>query len=109
MVIAVSYFPPPPNYPPRRVTHVVRNRWLIAVGIVFAIAALAALLSRGDGYSDTGYSNGGGADAGYSETGYSGESGDSQFYGDGKNSIVTTEDGVTIYSDDNGNSISIGG
>jgi hypothetical protein len=101
MVIAVSYFPPPPNYPPRRVTHVVRNRWLVAVGIVFAIAVLAALLSGGENsYSDSGY-----ADANYTEE----SGGGSQFYVDGKNSIVTTEDGVTIYSDDNGNSISIGG
>ena len=41
--------------------------------------------------------------------GYSDESGNSQFYGDGENSIVTTDDGELIYSDDNGNSFSVGG
>jgi hypothetical protein len=101
----VSYFPPPQNYPPHRPTHVVRNRWLIAVGIVFAIAVLAALLSGGEAsYSDSGY-----VDSSYSDSSYSESGGDSQFYGDGENSIVVTEDGVTIYSDDNGNSVSVGG
>ena len=101
-MIFVSYFPPPPSYPPHRPTRVVRNRWLIAAGIAVAIAFLAALLSVGEStYSDGGYS-----DSGYSESGYSG---DSQFYGDGENSIVTTDDGELIYSDDNGNSFSVGG
>jgi hypothetical protein len=83
----------------------VRNRWLIAAGIAVAIAFLAALLSVGEStYSDGGYS-----DSGYSDRGYSDESGNSQFYGDGENSIVTTDDGELIYSDDNGNSFSVGG
>ena len=99
-MIIVSYFPPPPSYPPHRSTHVVRNRWLIAAGIAVAIAFLAALLSVGEStYSDSGYS----------DSGYSDESGSSQFYGDGENSIVTTDDGELIYSDDNGNSFSVGG
>ena len=56
-MIIVSYFPPPPSYPPHRPTHVVRNRWLIAAGIAVAIAFLAALLSVGEStYSDSGYS-----------------------------------------------------
>ncbi|MDT0349168.1 hypothetical protein [Pseudonocardia charpentierae] len=121
----MSYFPPPPSYPPHRPTHVVRNRWLIAVGIAVAIAFLAALLSVGEstysdsgysdsgysdsGYSDSGYSDSGYSDSGYSDRGYSDESGNSQFYGDGENSIVTTDDGELIYSDDNGNSFSVGG
>jgi hypothetical protein len=114
-VIIVSYFPPPPSYPPHRPTHVVRNRWLIAAGIAVAIAFLAALLSVGEstysdsGYSDSGYSDSGYSDSGYSDRGYSDESGNSQFYGDGENSIVTTDDGELIYSDDNGNSFSVGG
>jgi hypothetical protein len=94
-VIIVSYFPPPPSYPAHRPTHVVRNRWLIAAGIAVAIAFLAALLSVGEST--------------YSDSGYSDESGNSQFYGDGENSIVTTDDGELIYSDDNGNSFSVGG
>ena len=49
------------------------------------------------------------SDSGYSDRGYSNESGNSQFYGDGENSIVTTDDGELIYSDDNGNSFSVGG
>jgi hypothetical protein len=102
------------HYQPHRGNHTLRNRLLAVVGIAFAIAVLAALLSGGDSDSGSGYSDGGAADTsysetGYSDTGYSDESGDSQFYGDGENSIVVTEDGVTIYSDDNGNSISIGG
>ena len=98
-MIIVSYFPPPPSYPPHRPTHVVRNRWLIAAGIAVAIAFLAALLSVGEStYSDSGYSDG-----------YSDESGNSQFYGDGENSIVTTDDGELIYSDDDGKSFSVGG
>jgi hypothetical protein len=94
-VIIVSYFPPPPSYPAHRPTHVVRNRWLIAAGIAVAIAFLAALLSVGEST--------------YSDSGYSDESGNRQFYGDGENSIVTTDDGELIYSDDNGNSFSVGG
>jgi hypothetical protein len=94
-VIIVSYFPPPPSYPAHRPTHVVRNRWLIAAGIAVAIAFLAALLSVGEST--------------YSDSGYSDESGNSQFYGDGENSIVTTDDGELIYSDDDGNSFSVGG
>ena len=94
-MIIVSYFPPPPSYPPHRPTHVVRNRWLIAAGIAVAIAFLAALSSVGEST--------------YSDSGYSDESGNSQFYGDGENSIVTTDDGELIYSDDNGNSFSVGG
>jgi hypothetical protein len=94
-VIIVSYFPPPPSYPPHRPTHGARNRWLIAAGIAVAIAFLAALLSVGEST--------------YSDSGYSDESGNSQFYGDGENSIVTTDDGELIYSDDNGNSFSVGG
>ena len=94
-MIIVSYFPPPPSYPAHRPTHVVRNRWLIAAGIAVAIAFLAALLSVGEST--------------YSDSGYSDESGNSQFYGDGENSIVTTDDGELIYSDDNGNSFSVGG
>jgi hypothetical protein len=109
-VIIVSYFPPPPSYPPHRPTHVVRNRWLIAAGIAVAIAFLAALLSVGESTSsDSGYSDSGYSDSGYSDRGYSDESGNSQFYGDGENSIVTTDDGELIYSDDNGNSFSVGG
>jgi len=97
-VIIVSYFPRRPSYPPHRPTRVVRNRWLIAAGLV-AIAFLAALLSVGEStYSDSGYSDG-----------YSDESGNSQFYGDGENSIVTTDDGELIYSDDDGKSFSVGG
>ena len=99
-MIIVSYFPPPPSYPPHRASHIVRNRWLVAVGIVFAIVVLAALLSGGEsGYSDSGYS----------DSGYSDDSGNSQFYGDGENSIVRTDDGELIYSDDDGNSFSVGG
>ena len=94
-MIIVSYFPPPPSYPAHRPTHVVRNRWLIAAGIAVAIAFLAALLSVGEST--------------YSDSGYSDESGNSQFYGDGENSIVTTDDGELIYSDDKGNSFSVGG
>jgi hypothetical protein len=98
-VIIVSYFPPRPSYPPHRPTRVVRNRWLIAAGLAVAIAFLAALLSVGEStYSDSGYSDG-----------YSDESGNSQFYGDGENSIVTTDDGELIYSDDDGKSFSVGG
>ena len=94
-MIIVSYFPPPPSYPAHRPTHVVRNRWLIAAGIAVAIAFLAALLSVGEST--------------YSDSGYSDESGNSQFYGDGENSIVTTDDGELIYSDDDGKSFSVGG
>jgi hypothetical protein len=109
-VIIVSYFPPPPSDPPHRAKHVVWNRWLIAAGIVVAIAFVAALLSVGESsYSDSGYSDSGYSDSGYSDSGYSDESGSSQFYVDGENSIVTTDDGETLYSDDNGNSFSVGG
>lgn len=99
-------YPPQQGYAPRPTYHSarqsnngVRNR--LIVGIVFAIAMLAVLLSGGDSgaYSDSGFS-----DSGFSED----SGGSSQIYGD-SGSITTTDDGELIYSDSNGNSFSSGG